>query len=169
MIVVADNCRPAARRLVRALRPTTVGMLGYCEATRPASVFGCHQRDVGILVSRGRHLAFLDDDDVYLPGALDLFRAAVAEQPEAVHVFRAEWGPGHHACGTVLWREREFQVGNVATCMVVYPRSERMPLWMEHNEAGVVSDFGWMQAAAAGREIVWHEQLVATVRPEAAA
>ena len=164
LVLVGDGEQTYARGLARVAREMTVARIVYLEAKDAVSQFGNAQRDAGLRVARGSHVGFLDDDDVYQPGALAAFRDAATSAPAAVHVFRAEWGPGHHAGGTVLWQEPVFRLANVGTPMVVYPR-DRLPAWMRFNRHGTVSDFGWMQEAAHGREIVWHEQLVATVRP----
>lgn len=141
------------------------GRFAFAWTHEPASVYGNAQRDMALSLVRTSHVCFLDDDDVYEPGALALFREWAHDAPEAVHVGSAEWGPGHHAHGTVLWKTREFVEGNIAPLMCVFPFTPTMPRWMAHNSKGVVSDFGWMREAAEGREIVWHGQIVATVRP----
>lgn len=50
--------------------------------------FGNGARNRGIEQARGSHLVFLDDDDEYLPGALDQMRASAAEHPDRVVLFR---------------------------------------------------------------------------------
>ena len=35
-------------------------------------------------------------------------------QPGSPHIFRARWGPGHHAHGVVLWKLREVLASNIA-------------------------------------------------------
>ena len=167
-IVVADGDREQAASIFgSAFISDLVGGARFTWAyeERPDSRFGNAQRDRALTLVRTSHVCFLDDDDRYEPGALALFRQWAHDAPEAVHVGSAEWGPGHYAHGTVLWKTREFVEGNVGTCMVCYPFTPDMPRWMAHNSKGVTSDFGWMREAAEGREIVWHGQIVATVRP----
>lgn len=168
-IVVADAERKDARGLLwNAAWPASShgkARFTWSYSRENGSRFGNAQRDHALSLVRTSHVCFLDDDDVYRDGALDLFRKWAHDAPEAVHVGKAEWGAGHHAAGTVLWDRPEFAAGNIATCMVVYPFTADMPRWMDFNDRGVVSDFGWMQAAAEGREIRWHPEIVATVRP----
>lgn len=172
LLVVGDEAQgrqPYARGLCRLALGETRGSVVYVATDVPGSVFGNGQRDAGLRIAKGSHLCFLDDDDVYRPEALSRFRDAADLAPHAVHVFKAEWGPGHHAHGYVLWRDRAFVEQNVATPMVVYPNDRgHMPLWMDSNDRGTVSDFGWMVTALGTRRVEWHEKLVATVRPEAA-
>lgn len=168
-IVVADAERKDARGLLWNAAWTAKSngnaRFTWSYSREDGSRFGNCQRDHALSLVRTSHVAFVDDDDVFRPGALALFRQWIAEHPEAVHVGKAEWGTGHHAAGTVLWDQPEFAQGNVATCMVIYPLTPTMPRWMAHNSKGVVSDYGWMQAAAEGREIKFHPEIVATVRP----
>ena len=57
-------------------------------------------------------MAAIDDDDVYLPGALALLRGADAALPT---IFRMRYGVGHHARGLVLWRVPRVEFANVGT------------------------------------------------------
>ncbi|HWT00787.1 MAG TPA: glycosyltransferase family A protein [Pyrinomonadaceae bacterium] len=53
----------------------------YVRVERNQRVAGA--RNVGLLASRGEYVTFLDDDDVRLPGSLDLQSEALASAPEA--------------------------------------------------------------------------------------
>lgn len=166
LVVVCDtvNGRPVcAREQVADFQPANIT---YLECGVPGSRYGNAQRDCGLRWAAGRstHLAFLDDDDAYLPGALDVIRERVSDDGHA-HVFRARWGPGHHWQG-ILWAERDFRVGNVGTPMLVLPNRTYRRAWMDSNSLGTVSDFGWMAAAVEECEgVCWWEELVAVVRP----
>lgn len=131
------------------------------------SVFGNAQRDHAMTIARGTHLLFLDDDDVYVPGALRTVRRAVGAAPGKANIFRAAWGPGHHAHGVELWADPVVRESNVATPMVVLPNRVYEASWMGSNGLGVVSDFGFLSAAI--EELmyppVWHPEVIATVRP----
>jgi glycosyltransferase involved in cell wall biosynthesis len=172
LIVVADLAHgphPYARGLCRLAQDGCRGKVVYAELAVEGSQYGNAQRDFGLKLAGGSHLAFLDDDDVWTDDAGALIHEAIDLQPHYVHVFKAEWGPGHHAHGTILWKEPHFVEGQIGTPMVVWPRHHAMPRWMDSNERGVVSDFGWMSAALGATRIGWHPRIVATVRPEAQA
>lgn len=168
-IVVADAERKDARGLLwNAAWPAKShgkARFTWSYSREDGSRYGNRQRDHALSLVRTSHVCFLDDDDVYEPGTLDLFREWAHDAPEAVHVGRARWGPGHHAHGMTLWRDEEFRLMNVGTPMVLFPFASNMPRWMDFNAQGITSDFGWMEAAAEGREIKWHTEIVATVRP----
>lgn len=164
LLVCSDGGDPVVENLCR-LWAGRGHRVRYLQESRPGSVFGNAQRDHAIASAVGSHLVFVDDDDVHELGALELIRRAVDAQPRAVHVFRARWGAGHHACGTVLWREPVWREQNLGTPMVIVPRTSSLPAWMDFNDRGVVSDYGWLTAALGMRRLVWHEQVIATVRP----
>ena len=164
-ILVADGPQPFAQTVARKARLLTAANVVYAEVKHATSQFGNAQRDFALRIARGSHLCFLDDDDVWRTGAGEAFRTAATEQPDAVHIFKAEWGPGHHWQG-ILWRREAFEESNVGTPMLLIPNRPSLPLWMAWNARGTVSDFAWMQAARGARDVCWHPRLVATVRPE---
>lgn len=166
LIIVGDGSHDQkyARGVARVGGSMTDGPVWYLETTVPGSVYGNGQRQAGTDHARGTHIAYLDDDDVWNPGTGDLFREAAKTDHEAVHIFRAEWGSGHHWHG-ILWQDKELRQGNIGVPQVLWPNTGPLPLWMAYNALQTVSDFGWMQAAADGKRLVWHEEIVATVRP----
>lgn len=170
VIVVGDGEQPRARDIAADMGAGD-GTWWYDETPR-SGCYGNAQRDWGIEVAMGTHLLFMDDDDEYLPGALDVVRAATAEAPDAAHVFRMRFGPGHpvwHARGPdyTLWVEPAVRPQNVGTPMVALPcRPGRLPRWSEGDGAGVYSDFAFLRRALARfGPPVWHEDVIAVVRP----
>lgn len=164
VIVVGDGDQPGARRLCEALKGVR-----YLERAMQGSRFGNAQRDHGMRAATGSHLLFIDDDDCHEPDAFVRIRARLAEYPERAHIFRARWGPGHHAHGVVLWKVPAVVSQNIATPMVVLPNRRYLTSWMAHNAAGIVSDYGFLSHALAELgEPVWHSQVIAIVRPLAA-
>ncbi len=67
----------------------------------PAGDYGYTERWIGITQAVCSHLVFLDDDDVYLPGAFDAMRAEIAQEPDRPILFKmiAPWGEE-------LWRDK---------------------------------------------------------------
>jgi glycosyltransferase involved in cell wall biosynthesis len=104
--------------------------------------------------ARGDSLMFIDDDDVYLPGALDLARGAMDEGPNRVHIFRME----HPSCG-LIWKEQKLAVGNVSTQMIVVPnRPLMLGTWGDRYQG----DYDFI-AGTIDRQPrpVWHEETLA--------
>jgi glycosyltransferase involved in cell wall biosynthesis len=71
-------------------------------------------RNVGILESSGKYIAFLDDDDLRLPGSLDLQVKALEENPEAGFV-----------CGAMIMADQNYH----PTGEVVRPRHGGDVFW----------------------------------------
>lgn len=92
IIVVDDASIDETALVCRALAG-----IKYIRLERNQGVAGA--RNVGILASSSDFIAFLDDDDLRLPGSLDLQTKALAADPE----------PGF-VCGTMLIADQEYRL-----------------------------------------------------------
>lgn len=123
------------------------GYTGRTEAARAAT---------------GTHLAFLDDDDVYTPGAVDLMRTMACDHPV---IFQMD----HNAHG-ILWREPVLEFGNVGTPMFLVPNvPDKLGTWAAHlpglPEPG--GDFTFIAGCVEKMGApVWVDQVTAVVRPD---
>ena len=84
----------------------------YVRLERNQGVAGA--RNVGILASSGKYIAFLDDDDLRLPGSLDLQVRALEDNPAAGFV-----------CGAMIMANQEYQ----PTGEVFLPRNSGDVFW----------------------------------------
>lgn len=82
VIVVDDASEDETRDVCRALRG-----IKYIRADRNQGVAGA--RNLGLLESTGTYIAFLDDDDIRLPGSLDRQLALLEAAPDAGFVASA--------------------------------------------------------------------------------
>jgi len=170
LIVVGDGRQDGAADVVESFQPAN---LLYVEAEQKGSRFGNAQRTFAMQLALGRssHLLFIDDDDVYVHGALDVVRQALdnADVPNAAHIFKATWGNGHHAQGVTLWDTPEVRAGNIGSPMCVLPNRPYARSWFycnDHGRNGITSDFGFLSAAIGEcGGVEWHDSLVAIVRP----
>lgn len=115
-IIVPTTGRPSLRTALQSLanQPLMPGdevivvgageeqaqSFGYRHlAHAPAGDYGYSERAFGMAAATASHLAFLDDDDVYVPGAFAAMRAEIARNPDRPHLFKmiAPWGE-------TLWR-----------------------------------------------------------------
>src|SRR5258708_17094704 len=92
IIVVDDASTEETASVCRELSD-----LKYIRLERNQGVAGA--RNVGILASSSEFIAFLDDDDLRLPGSLDLQTAALAAAPE----------PGF-VCGSMLLADQSYRL-----------------------------------------------------------
>jgi len=123
-------------------------------AVGPTGVWGGPQRNHGMRVATGTHLAFMDDDDAYTREAGDAIRNAVRREPDRVHVFRMRNGDKLYS-GPI-------GSGSVGTPMFVVPRE---PVGQWTNRYGDDFDFITETMRLRGDEPVYDDTIVATVRP----
>ncbi len=122
---------------------------------------GYSARERGAAIATGTHLAFLDDDDIYTDGAIQLMRDAACDRPV---IFRMD----HHRHG-ILWREKQLRFGNVGTPMFLVPNDpDKLGRWIPHmpelKEPG--GDFSFITGCVAAMgEPVWRDEITCMVRP----
>lgn len=120
---------------------------------------GYTARRKGMELATGTHLAFLDDDDQYMAGALNVMKPACCDRPVIFRMDHPEHG--------ILWREPKLEFGNVGTPMFLVPnRPEKLGHWVAHapglKEPG--GDFTFISTCRMG-EPIWREEVVAKIRP----
>lgn len=100
IIVVDDASTDETAEVCRTLTD-----IKYVRVERNQGVAGA--RNIGIFVSTAKYVAFLDDDDLRLPGSLDIQVKALEATPEAGFV-----------CGAMIMADQDYQ----PTGEVVHPR-----------------------------------------------
>ena len=100
IIVIDDASTDETAEVCRSLNN-----IKYVRVERNQGVAGA--RNIGIFLSTARYVAFLDDDDLRLPGSLDIQSAALEANPEAGFV-----------CGAMIMADQDYQ----PTGEVVRPR-----------------------------------------------
>jgi hypothetical protein len=109
VIIVDDASTDDTARVCRALED-----IKYIRLERNQGVAGA--RNVGLLASSADYIAFLDDDDLRLPGSLDAQAGALASVPEAALIYGQailgrqdgsmtdQFYPAEALQGDVFWR-----------------------------------------------------------------
>lgn len=147
VIVVYDRAHPdAVRPPVPINGQVHGGDHGYTARTR------------GIRLATGTHLAFIDDDDWYLPDAFTVMREHA--HPDRPVIFRMR-----HPHGGIIWREPVLEFGNVSTQMFLVPnRPARLGEWEPHNPALVMpgGDYTFIRGCVERMgDPVWRPEMVA--------
>ena len=106
----------------------------------------------------GDWIAFMDDDDVFTPGAIDTIRKVVSGQPPALFVFRMIFA------GSVIWTLPVVALQNVGTPMLVCPSRGWRP-WPTTDYANEDYGFADLNKDAWPGGTVFREEIIARVRP----
>jgi glycosyltransferase involved in cell wall biosynthesis len=123
---------------------------------------GAKARNNAMARAQGTHLLFLDDDDEYLPGAFDKFRAFAIEHPTSIGIFRERL-----VDGSLHWGKPEFRIGNVGTVLFVVPNvPEQLGVWDAYHGEWAPTDWVFISATAERMgDPVFVDEVVAVQRP----
>lgn len=158
-ILVASSGRPTLQATVASIIPQLTAGDELLVDVNDDAPWGHAARNRMMPRAKGDWLLFIDDDDIYLPGALDTVRDAVGPVARP-HMFRMRY-----ATGDELWKEREVRCGNVSTQMFAVPNLPGcLGRWGDVYEG----DFEFIaRTCELTGEPFWHEDVIALYRPEA--
>lgn len=125
---------------------------------------GYAQRTHGMSLAQGTHLAFLDDDDAWTPGAHTAMKERAADVPVVFRMAHPELG--------VLWRTPKVMFSNVGTPMFLIPnRPKDLGSWRPYlsrldNRVTGGGDFLFLlETADRMGGLMWDDRVVCSVRP----
>ena len=157
-LVIGDGPQPEAERMVRDL--AVIPYLRYLEGPFSQN-WGCEQRDLAMSVSDRDYFLFLDDDDVFVPRAIDIVRYHLEALAPRPMIFRM-----YHN-GRVRWESREMFPGNICTSMFCLPNApDKLGRWS--NGGGYSSDLRFIQDTLAcydQSEVIWSGDVIVRARP----
>lgn len=141
-ILVVGDIEPPTDDRVRFIR---------CLADK---CWGGTERNLAMSQAHGRYLSFMDDDDVYAPGARAALGAAILEAPGCPAIFRMKY-PG----GMVLWQKQALECGNIGTPMIFVPNvPSKLGVWSQRYE----SDFNFIESMKwSFEDVVWRTEIIA--------
>lgn len=117
--------------------------------------WGNIQRNAAMARAAGDYLAFIDDDDIYVPGARDIMERAIRKNPDVPILFKIQYPNG----GT-LWKKKKVEHSNVSTQMILVPNSkEKLHIWeVRYHSADYLFINRWKWKK---EEIVWSDEIIA--------
>lgn len=124
----------------------------------PGGHGGAEERMKAIPLVTTTHIGFLDDDDVWVPGARETIRQAQLTTPTRPMVFRMRYPSGRE-----LWKDKVVRRGNVGTPMIVVPNQPQyLGKWPSQrmNDYYFLSSMKWKPS-----DIVWRPDVLAVIRP----
>lgn len=114
--------------------------------------WGNDQRNKAMERATGDFLAFIDDDDTYVPEHRWLMDEAMTWDPDSLHLFKMQY-----PSGKTLWETTELVPGNVGSPMILVPNNkEKLFYWKDgRNMADFIFVDHWLG------EVVWHNDVIA--------
>ncbi len=126
----------------------------------PEAYGGANERNAAMPHATGTHLCFIDDDDIYAPGALDAMRQHACDRPVIFRMDGTQLGIG------VIWREPVLRYTNVSTQTFLVPNvPDKLGHWEAH-EHGRGCDFTFISETVEMMGApVFRDEIVAVCRP----
>lgn len=150
-LVIADGSEAFGKACMAC-----AGTRARVVATPQTNDVGHTQRNTGMSIAQTEWLAFMDDDDTYVPDVQKL----VDPQQRRPHIYRMRYCHG----GGELWQTEQVREGNVGTPMFVLPNDPaKLASWPSRRSG----DFAFIQETCALYEQppVWVDQVIALIRP----
>lgn len=108
MIVVGDGPQPEARSICKKFP-----QVRYLELPEKVGDYGCSPCDMGIDNATGDAVFFIGDDDQTAPGAFEVIRGYLTEEPGVPHAFGRKHG---------IWAFKPFlAISNISGQQLVVP------------------------------------------------
>lgn len=158
VVVVGDGPLILRQGMLESFGP----QVRYIGLPVKANDWGGTPRNVGMKNAIGNYIAFMDDDDEFLPGAFKAMHEAINHYTGRTFLFRMK-----HT-SRVIWEKPEIAIGNVSTHMIVMPNTpHKHPVWEGHYEADFkfISDLMALQPYYA--PIMWMNDVIADLKEHA--
>jgi glycosyltransferase involved in cell wall biosynthesis len=156
VFVVGDGIYPESRKLVQKYGV----QYAYFELPDgPHHDWGARARNFGIEIAKKAYIAFMDDDDHYLPWAFEIIKEAVHRFPGHPFIFRMQ-----HEEQTI-WKTTELSVGNVSSQMIIVPNDQKKLGRFSDRYEG---DFDFIKSTAdfyspEGNPFIWSEDVISVL------
>ena len=158
IVVVGDS--HGGRELREAQQTSRAYTARWFAHDGGSSCYGQQQRQYGMQQARGRYVAFLADDDIWLPYAFNAIRIAVQAQvaPRPL-LFRVK-----HWLGWPIWDQEIVLPGHVdANCIVAPNDPSKLGQW----ESTYEGDYSFISGTVKcyGGAVDWRKEVIGICRP----
>jgi hypothetical protein len=136
-IVLGDGPQPEALEICKGVEFNCQS--AFLESAVPLGDYGNTLRDQVMSIVTQDYFIFLDDDDIFAPGAVKIIKREIAEHHPRPIMFRMINGNGE-----LLWRTRDVATSNLGGSMFCCPNTPgRLGVWANGN--GHQSDFSFIE------------------------
>ncbi len=126
----------------------------------PSGYYGYAERQEGTDRAKCDYLAYLDDDDRYVPGHREIMDQATRENPNNYPIlFKMQYPSGR-----VLPKVPDMYCGNVGTPMILVPNiKEKLSKWKPEriHDFRFIDNWKWPR-----RQIIWRPEIIALLGHE---
>lgn len=164
-IIVPTIGRPSLKRALASIaaqiRPGDE-IIVICNEAGERGIWGNWAREEGVQRARASHLLFCDDDDVFLPGALDVIRQFAREHPGRIGLFRRR----SDAAVRLQWHEPRLTPGGMQSMSFCIPNvpgkvGHWFPLPPDWTDIRIIEE----AAREQGAEPIFCDAIVGVGRP----
>jgi glycosyltransferase involved in cell wall biosynthesis len=153
--IVPTIGRDSLKKTVASVETWPGDELLVIQHNPPSGNWGNAERQEGTDKAQCDYLAFIDDDDVYIPGARKIMDKAIKESPEETPIlFKMQYPSGR-----TLWNKKFVKNGNVGAPMILVPNiKKRLAEWDQmHSWADFyfINRWKWFH-----EEINWRDEVV---------
>jgi len=122
----------------------------------PGWDWGHTERNFAMPFARGRYIAHIDDDDVYVAGTRELMADAIRQAPGRPVIFKMR-APN----GVTLWQEPVIRCGNLGTPCFLHPN---MPTKFGTWGSFIGGDCHFLETSKwKAEDYVWREEVICLV------
>ncbi len=119
--VVPTIGRPSLQRAIDSVELWPGDELLVARSDAPGGGWGAYERNAALPQARGGWLAFLDDDDIFLPGARAAHALGIQSAIRRRHIAPIIFKMRIAGTDDVVWKTPELFYGNVGTPMMLVP------------------------------------------------
>jgi len=119
--VIPTIGRPSLKRTLASIETWPGDEILVIKHNPPSGNWGNTERQEGTDKAKCDYIAYIDDDDVYVPGARSIMDRAIQEKPNFPALFKIQFPSGR-----ILWRKKWVKNGNVSTQMILVPNNKKM-------------------------------------------
>ena len=163
--VVPTIGRPSLQATLTSIEQRVGDELLVMQHNPPGGNWGNAERQHGQDIAKCDYLAFIDDDDVYVPHHRQMMAAAIWENPGKPLIFRIQYPNGSKLWRPSMWPGRPPQIknGNLSSQMFLFPNDRtKLAGWLQTPKwRGRASDFYFASSTGWGNRygFVWREEV----------